>query len=237
MLNDQISATIYAEKDGVTYYGETYTDSVANYALTKLPTATEKMKAVYANMLQYGAMAQIYYAYDVDHLANANLGEYASYVTSTAPETENHDAVIATGGTSVTLKQKALGTANSVQLQYIMQLGTDVTLDGLYAEVCFTRANGTAVSYQIAGSSWIAQSGYYAIIVNNLYGYDGRTAVSVTIKNANDEAVSATYIGSIETQVNARQLANNNTTTKLNNLNMQNALLNYYDACQANWAP
>ena len=64
-MGDRITATLYMEKDGRTYYWEPDTYSIAQYAYAQLNKAgvDPKLKALCADLLRYGSKAQIFKAY------------------------------------------------------------------------------------------------------------------------------------------------------------------------------
>ena len=75
-MNDVVTMDVYTTKaDGVVSKDESYTYSIVNYAKTVLeePNAKPEEVAVIEAMLNYGAMAQVYFDYNTDSLANASI--------------------------------------------------------------------------------------------------------------------------------------------------------------------
>ena len=70
-------ARMYAEKDGVLYCGPERTGTMKQYLADQLTstasTATDALRTLAADMLNYGAAAQLYLNYDVEHLVNEEL--------------------------------------------------------------------------------------------------------------------------------------------------------------------
>ena len=70
-------ARMYAEKDGVLYCGPERTGTVKQYLAGQMTSADDSITAttrtLAADMLNYGAAAQVYLHYDEDHLVTQEL--------------------------------------------------------------------------------------------------------------------------------------------------------------------
>ncbi len=227
-MTDTITATLYAVKNGVTYVGESYSTSVRELAMGRLTASSDAAyKTVLANMLTYGAKAQLYRGYRTADLADSLLGENAGYVTTVKPTVENKAASTANGLTGVKLVQGALGIASSVQLQFITQVSTDYNVEDLCAVAVWTK-DGKTVAKRINGEDFTANGKFYAIVVDGLTAEEGRTPVKVTVRTkADGAAVSETWTFSIESYVAQKQSGSGTAVDTLN------ALMNYYDAAAA----
>ena len=84
-INDKINVTLYAEKDGKTYIAPICQTSLVDTAMSLFPTADAALSKVLADFLNYGAASQTFFSYNTAKLANASMGAYASYATSTNP--------------------------------------------------------------------------------------------------------------------------------------------------------
>ncbi len=77
MMNNEIEAVFRLTKDGQEYYSKTDVYSVAEYAYGKLDSTkaadTAELKAICANLLRYGAMAQTQFGYRTDALVDADM--------------------------------------------------------------------------------------------------------------------------------------------------------------------
>lgn len=69
-MGDDIEITFYGIKDGVKYWGETYTYSVTTYVQSTLSksTASSKLKTMLVDLMYYGAACQTYSNYKTDAL-------------------------------------------------------------------------------------------------------------------------------------------------------------------------
>ncbi len=78
-LNDTVSATLYAEIDGLEFQGETREYSVATYCYNMLEKCTGdeylSLRRLLVDLLDYGAQSQIYMNYRTDALVNSALTE------------------------------------------------------------------------------------------------------------------------------------------------------------------
>ena len=233
-MTDEITAVIHGFKGETEYVGEPLVISVESYALDKLPTATEAMKSVYANMLAYGTAAQINFSYNTDKLANENIGTYASYVTSGAPVVVDQSASTGTAGT-VNLANTALGIEDAVKPQFGIQLPKNSDKANYYAMITYTDATGTPVSTRVDGADFTdVTTRVKAIYVNGLRATEGKIPVNLTVYDAStDAAVSQTFTYSIQSRIYAAQ---NNANTPVAQMNLLNALMNYYNAVEAAYA-
>lgn len=76
-MNDTISATLYATKDGMLYGSQTRQYSVAEYCYSMLELypgdAYAKLRTLLVDLLNYGAASQVYTGYEMDNLVNSRL--------------------------------------------------------------------------------------------------------------------------------------------------------------------
>ncbi len=84
-MGDEIDAKLYMLKDGVEYCSAADTYSVATYAISQMNKAnsSQQLKTLCADLLRYGAKAQIYKAYRTSSLADAGMTElHKSYLSN-----------------------------------------------------------------------------------------------------------------------------------------------------------
>lgn len=74
-MTKTVYACAYAVVDGVEYYSEPIKYSILTYAHNMKDTADTKLKNLLDGMLDYGALAQIYFNHNTDFLANATIYE------------------------------------------------------------------------------------------------------------------------------------------------------------------
>lgn len=124
-MSDRIEATLYAEKDGVTYCGNPKVWSVKEGAEERVASYIEKGDSaqanLYVNMLNFGAAMQVYFDYRVDDLANKDLTEaQQAYATAETPVIDV--PVPSTGSVDYTLATTALYLADRTGLQFVYRM-------------------------------------------------------------------------------------------------------------------
>ena len=189
-MTDEITLVLYAEKDGVTYVGEKVVTSVEGTATGAFATYAKAPKVLTAlvDMLNFGAEVQKVFAPENTNLPNANLGEYASYATTTEPVIE--DDVRVEGSGAIAPMFKALNIEAKVEYQMIF--AKDMSAYEAHVTI------GTQQTQVIDGATFVPYSGYYAMVIAFEPVYM-RDQITITFHDkATQEQVSASYIGSVE---------------------------------------
>lgn len=125
-MPDLLTITIYAEKDGVQYIGQSFTNSVELEALNIInskKSSDAKTCRVLVDMLNYGAAVQTSFKHNASQLANANLGEFASYGTTETPVCSATTSIGTAG--SVSVVNFAISMQSKVELQFILRNVTE----------------------------------------------------------------------------------------------------------------
>ena len=224
-MSDTLTATLYGRKDGICYKGESYIDSVESFVLSRMPEAAasnRRLARLYANLLTYGARAQSFLDYSTDNLADANLGEYASFVTTTAPSADNLYAETSKGLTGATKNKLALGISSAVQIQLRINLNAAYDVNTVYGELSYTRGTET-ITQRIDGKDFTKSGSRYVLIFDAITAVDGRAPVQITIYDQNGNAISETWTYSISSYLVDGGLSGNGLAT-------MEALLNYFDS-------
>lgn len=211
-LTDRITGNVYVKYNGQWYNGITTSKTVEEYALPLLADSSvkETEKKLIANMLTYGSKMQSFKGYNTENLADANLGEYSSYVTTTNPvmSTENRKNPYDTTKSEVIFNAFTLDMASKVGIivDFRTDFYTDGSLDDLNVVVSYETSEGTnSTTYTADGEN------AYAPIVNKnqrySFNYDIVPAkfmrAKITIEAYNgDQLVSYICTNSIEAQAN-----------------------------------
>lgn len=183
-MADTIRVVVYDE------YGEQfsnpYYDSVQNYARRMLdkPETTDAQKALYIEMLNYGAAAQEFFGYNLDNLAN-------SVITG-----EEQKAYGMPDRTYTDLRQMAdgyVGTTLSLENQILFNtvFSGSVVPEGGYAVATFVNHYGNSVeekvtefgslgSYKYASFRTMAVADCAVLITITLYDQEGNVILTVT---------------------------------------------------------
>ena len=169
-MADEVSIVIY-NADGEAISNE-YVDSIQGYVMRNVDKKDAESKALMVDMLNYGAAAQVYYGYNDEDLANAQLSEaQKAYGTATSPTI-----------TDIRVKgANYLGTRLELGSSIIMQMGFQNLTADMYATVEFTNHSGVKVSERVAPTQ---SYGQYVIIIDQIVVADGRMPVTVTVYNA-----------------------------------------------------
>ena len=142
-----------------------YINSIQNYAEKILNGGyIRPVNTVVVDMLNYGAAAQIYFNYDVDHLANAILTpEQQKLSSENATVTDSHTGTADYVPTSLSLDE-------NIALNLYFK---DITAD-MHAEVSYVSYNGRNVSYPISGDSFQTSgaAGIMSVPAEQSAGYD-----------------------------------------------------------------
>lgn len=120
-MTENVTFTLYAEKDGVVYVGESRTTSVEEQALSKIPgysTTNVNMCRTFVDMLNYGAAVQTRFDYNTGKMANANISEYASFGTAADPIIGG--TVEKSGSGSITVANYNVSYQSRVEIQFMI---------------------------------------------------------------------------------------------------------------------
>ena len=152
-MNDTISVVVY-NQDG-TPASRAYTDSVKDYVmrLRRSITIDSAMEIIVANLLNYGAEAQLFFGYDTEHLANAELTYHDQLDASKDYLVEDHlKCSEGRAGTAITLKSRL-----SLDMYFKNSfLGDDFA--EIYAIVQYTDHYGKPVEYRVEGTDFVLES-------------------------------------------------------------------------------
>ena len=233
-MNDRIRSVLYGIKDGQAYYSETDDYSIADYAdsqMNKPAGVPDKLKALCAERRRYGAKAQVYKSYRVDHLADALMTDSQKALLS------DMDAVVF-GNTNTTLDDlanasvkwvgKSLNLDSKVCLKFIFSKGTYAgSVDQLSLRVSYTDTYGAKKDIVLNGAELYNEKlGYYSFTLDTMLAAELRSVVSVQIY-AGDSPLSATLQYSADTY-------GNNKTGAL--LDVCKALFAYSDSARSYFA-
>ena len=205
MMNDEIEAVFRLTKDGKEYYSKTDVYSVAEYAYGKLDstkaTDTDELKAICANLLRYGALAQTQFGYRTDALVDASMTDaHKSYLTDLATvemkdyrkQLNDLETVI------VPWKSTTLELGNKVIMCLIVNL-SNYTGDpsGLTMRLTYVDSNGLTVTEDRPLELYNPDAQTYAVSYDGLRATEMRSIVSAAIYNG-ETRVSKTVEYSIE---------------------------------------
>jgi len=228
-MGDRITATLHMAKDGRNYYWEADHYSVAQYAYAQLNKegVDPKLKALCADLLRYGAKAQIFKSYRTDFLADANMTDaHRAYLSDMDAVTFGNTNKVLNDleNAPISWAGKSLNLDSKVALKFVFN---PVNYQGdpsmLTLKVSYTDINGSSKSLSIKDPElYNPDMGLYVFTLDALLAAELRSVVSVQIF-AGDIPVSCTLQYSADTY-------GNNKTGKL--LELCKALFAYSDSAK-----
>ncbi len=220
-MGDEFTTTLYAlDSDGRLHYGPTQTSSVKSTLLEKFnaQNATDELKRMAIDMLNYGAAAQTLFGYGTEKLVTADLTEeQRSYATAEIPEATD---ISASSGEGVAI------TAN-VTVGSKVELGLSIFKAGLSdpetvrCEIRDAEGNLIAEPAVANAMNMMFSAGYSEVGAREM-----RKPITATFYMG-DEAISQTITWSVESYV-AQVRANSNSTES--DIAMVNSMLTYGDS-------
>ncbi len=195
-MSDKVEVTVYTG-DGV-QASYTWVDSIRDYSIRQLNTTsnTAKVFTVLADMLNYGAAAQVQFNYNTSDLANATMTDtHKSYATAAL------DFSLYTNNQVV--GDNFFGTILALETNIKMGVFFKGTgYEGYTAKVSYRDHNGNTVSYEVAGKDFdatYAANGMYGIMVDTLVAGDVYQVVTVEVYDG--ETLVASVSESMESYV------------------------------------
>ena len=229
-MNNVIEATVHMEKGQDKFISNIDSYSVASYAYSQLKksSASSALKDLCAELLRYGAKAQIYKEYRTDALVDASmtaeqialLKDINSVVFADVNENLNDLAA-----PSVIWVGKALNLNSKVTLKFIFDPSAYAgNVEDLTLKVSYEDINGNAVTKNISGVQvYNASKNWYSIDLDTLLASELRSVLSVALYSGETQ-VSATILYSADTYGNGKSG---------NLLTLCKALFSYSDTAKA----
>ena len=207
-MGDELTATLYLEKDGKTYYWEPDTYSIAQYAYAQLNKegASSKLKALCAELLRYGSAAQIFKNYRTDALADAAVTEaHKAYLSDIEAVTFGNTNKVLNNleNAPISWTGKSLNLESKVALKFAFN---PVNYQGdpstLTLKVSYTDINGELKTLSVGNPElYNPDMGLYVFTLDALLAAELRSVVSVQIYAGNNP-VSCTLQYSADTYGN-----------------------------------
>ena len=187
-MNDTVHAVLTMTKDGILYEGEKDVYSICTYAMSQLNREKnpDNFKTLCANLLRYGADAQIFKGYRTDALATeAMTQEHLSYLTDleTVAFGPEGTTTASPEGSNVTWAGKALLLDSKVTIRYILNLSKyNGNPADLRIELRYTAIDGTEKTATLTDPTvYHEEKGYYAFDFDGLLAAELRQVVSATV--------------------------------------------------------
>ena len=164
-MTDEVTVTVYGA-DGIVL--ATRTDSIRGYAMRMFGKSTAAFDTVLADMLNYGAAAQVQFNYRTDDLANSLMTEEQKALATESVEMAN-------------IRETAegyVGTTLELQSNILLNFFFTANYAGKTATVSYTDHYGVDHSYEVTVE---ASGSYGKVSVNKLVISDCSIPVTVTV--------------------------------------------------------
>ena len=226
-MNDVVRGVLTAYKGDEVFVSPMDEYSIASYAYSMMNRAgvTEQVKRLCANLLRYGAAAQIYKGYNVDNLPDSNLTEeQKAYLTDldTVEFAEPYTIMEDVAAPTVTWQGRALMLDSTVGVKFMVH-APNVNVEEMELRVSYTGIDGEAKKLTIAPTVQNAEYGVYMFLIEELDAAELRAELTCQVY-VGGEAASQTMIYS------AASYGNNKTGDLLN---LCKALFAYVDQARA----
>ncbi len=208
-MGDDVSAVLYMMKGEQEYYSKTDVYSVATYAYNKLNSSSDdSLKRMCANLLQYGAKAQIWKSYRTDALVDAKMtAAHKAYLTDLNSVTfqSNNQTIQDVQNPPITWGGKALKMETKVTVRFVMNATNYIgNLDDLSLRISFTNVNGQTESVILTEHVlYDASRNFYSFDFDGLLAAELRAVMTVAVYEG-DTQVSPTLKYSVDTFGNGK---------------------------------
>ncbi len=207
-MNDSISTVLYGQKGGQLYYSNPDLYSVAQYAYSQLgkTSAPNNLKTLCADLLRYGAKAQIYKDYRTSALADEKLTqEQRSYLSDLDAVTfgKNNTDTGDLANAPITWAGKTLTLDSKVCVKFIFRTENyGGKLEDLKLKVSYKDIYGETVELTLPHAEvYNAENLLYAFTLDALLASELREVVSAQIFQG-ESPVSSTLCYSADTYGN-----------------------------------
>ncbi len=232
-MNDKISSVLYGSKDGQVYHSPVDVYSIATYAYSQMdnPDRDHSLKRLCADLLRYGAKAQIFKGYRTDSLADGDMTDsHRAYLSDiTAVNFGNTNRVLSDlPNAPITWAGKSLNLESKVALKFAFYPGSyGGKLSDLVLRISYTDAYGATKSLTLTDPLLYNEAmGVYAFTLDTMLAAELRSVISARI-----------YMGSTPLSATLQYSADtygNNKTGAL--LDLCKALFAYSDSAKAYFA-
>jgi hypothetical protein len=185
-MTETVTLTLYAEKDGVTYVGQTYTASVESLALGMLDkySTNDKICRMLVDMLNYGAAVQTQFNYNAENLPNTQLGAFADRGTADVPVCDATNSK--TGTATIKVAKDSVSMQAKVEIQLAIKGSVTATPKATIGD---KELNVVLDTESLAG---------YTVVRVAIAATNVRETVTVALYDAEGNPVTQVYNVSVE---------------------------------------
>ncbi len=207
-MNDRIRSVLYGTKDDQVYYSPVDDYSIGDYAYAQMKKATSSatLKTLCADLLRYGAKAQIFKNYRTDNLADAHMtGEQKTFLSDMDSVVFNNTNTVVGDPENAPIKWegKALDLASKVTVKFIFSMGSYTgDIADLTLKVSYEGVNGQEKTLTLSnGELYNSKYNFYAFTLDSLLAAELRSVLSVQIY-AGETPVSCNLLYTADTYGN-----------------------------------
>ena len=209
-MNDVIEARLYMVKEGVTYVSPVDLYSVATYAYAQMnkTTVARELQCLCADLLRYGAAAQVFKAYRTDALADAAMTEaHKAFLSDIDAVTFNSNKgdLGDFENPAITWAGRALDLNSKVVVKFAFRVNDPaINVEDLTAKITYVNYKGETVTATVDSAElYIAASNVYAFSFDQLLAAELRSVLNCVVYNG-ETRVSSTSFYSVDTYGNGK---------------------------------
>ncbi len=204
-MNNMVEATLHMTKDGKEYISNVDRYSIATYAYAQLnnPSATEVLRTLSANLLRYGAKAQLWKAYRTDALVDGAMTEAHQAYLNDLDSVEfgnNNEVLKDVEIPMIDWVGKTMSLESKVIVRFVMNTSNYMgDLKDLSLRISFVNIDGETETVTLTDcEAYNAERNYYAFDFDGLLSAEMRSVMSAAVYEG-DLQLSPTLVYSIDT--------------------------------------
>jgi len=201
-MGSTLTASLLADKNGVTYSSKTDKYSIKDYAMDRIRNSSSAtFKKMLVDMLNYGAAAQVHFDKNVSNLANKDLTAAQKKMgTQTLPTLKNAEKTTAVSGATATFDKKNVSFENKTVLMYRLKFVTGQNMANVKLTITYKTSSGETVTKTIPASQFTKSGSYYIVSIDTIAITDVRSVITAKIYDGSKQ-ISNTFQYSIESYV------------------------------------
>ena len=201
-MGSTLSASILADKNGVTYSSKTDKYSIKDYAMDRLRNSNNAtFKKMLVDMLNYGAAAQVHFDKNTSNLVNKDLtAAQKAMGTQTLPTLKNAEKSTAVSGATATFDKKNVSFENKTVLMYRLKFAANQNMSNVKLNISYKTSSGASVTKTIPASQFTKSGSYHIASIDSIAITDVRSVITAKIYDGSKQ-ISNTFQYSIESYV------------------------------------